>query len=92
MPYMRAKILYSAVAILNTRIEMDSARIEGLTKSKRDLSTALALCENTVSNNAEAIAGFIAINKNNSKKWRNRTFYIAGGGFVLGFVGGLLVR
>lgn len=89
---MRAKILFAAVAILNERIRLDSMRIEGLTQSKSDLKTALALCENTVENNRAAIDKYKEINANDRKKGRNRTFYFGAAGVAVGFVAGLLIR
>lgn len=89
---MRAKILFSAVAILNERVRLDSARIENLQQSKQDLAKALALCENTVSNDKKIIAGYKAIAKNDKRKWLRRTFYAGCGGLAAGVVVGLIVR
>ncbi len=89
---MRAKILFSAVAILNERVRLDSARIEGLTQAKVDLKTALALCENTVSNKEDVISAYKQINANNKKRARQRILYFGISGLSVGFVAGLLIR
>lgn len=88
---MRAKILFNAIAILNQRIVLDSARIENLQQSKVELKQALALCENTVANNEEAIERYVAINKNDKKKGRNRTLYFSASCLVVGFLTGVII-
>lgn len=88
---MRAKILFTAVAVLNERIRLDGLRIDGLEKSKSELKTALALCEDIASNNKKIITDYEGIMKNNRKKQRNRVIYFGAGGLAVGLITGLII-